>query len=262
MRPSALWGLALLGAVAAIGPGLVGDPLATDVAGALSPPSAVHPFGTDALGRDVLARVVVAARLDLGLAVAAVVLAAPLGTLIGVAFGMRGGVPGRVALRGADVLTALPIYLMAMVLVLALGGGVGVVIAATALVNLPFYIRLARGPAAALRGAPAVMAARLAGMGQGAILRHVVLPVVAPLVVVQAAVNLGWAMLNAAGLSYLGLGVTPPTPEWGIMIAEGAPHLAAGAWWVVACPALALVGAVLVLARAGDAVRDALAGRG
>lgn len=256
----AFGGVFVLGLVAVVGPMVAPhDPLASDVARALQPPSGAHPFGTDALGRDILARVLAAARLDLGMALVAVGLAAPLGTVVGAAAGLWGDGASRLALRGADVLTALPIYLMAMVLVLALGGGIGVVILATALVNLPFYIRLARLQAVALRTAPVAMGARLAGMGQAAVLRHVVLPTVAPLMVVQASVNLGWAMLNAAGLSFLGLGVHPPMPEWGIMVAEGAAHLTGGAWWVAGFPALALVGAVLVLAQAGDALRDTLA---
>lgn len=235
------------------------DPQASDVAGALAGPSWRAPFGTDALGRDVLARVLAGARLDLGMAVAAVALAAPLGTLVGLVAGLRGGAGQRLALRGADVLTALPLYLMALLLVLVLQAGAAVVILATALVNLPFYLRLARSEAAALRHSPQVQGALLAGMGQGAILRRVIAPGVAPLVVVQASVNLGWAMLNAAGLSYLGIGVAPPAPEWGVMIAEGSADLAGGAWWVVLFPALALVGVALVLAMMGEALRCLLA---
>jgi peptide/nickel transport system permease protein len=253
-------GVALLGVIVAVGPWLwPADPLATDVAHALRPPGWAHPFGTDALGRDVLARVLAAARLDLALAFAAVVLAAPAGALIGAMAGLRGGAAAGVALRGADVLTALPLYLLALLLVLTLGGGVAVVVLATALVNLPFYIRLARGEAAALRGSARHLGALMAGMGTGAIVRRVLVPALAPLVAVQASVNLGWAMLNVAGLSYLGVGVAPPAAEWGLMIADGAGLIAAGAWWVAGFPALALVAAALAFARAGDGLRDMLA---
>lgn len=259
-RPGVL-GLGVLGLALLLAVPLVWgvDPLATDVARALAPPSLRAPFGTDALGRDVLARVLAGARLDLGMAAAAVALAAPAGTLIGALAGLRGGAGQRVALRGGDVLTALPLYLMALLLVLVLQTGALVVILATALVNLPFYLRLARSEAALIRNGPQMQAALLAGMGQGAILRRVVAPALAPIIVVQASVNLGWAMLNAAGLSYLGIGVAPPAPEWGVMIAQGTADLGRGAWWVVAFPALALVGAALTLSAMGEALRHRLA---
>jgi peptide/nickel transport system permease protein len=260
LRDPRLLPLIALVLVAMIGPAVIAaDPLATDVAGALSPPTRAHPFGTDHLGRDMLARVAAAARLDLLLAFAAVALSALVGTAAGLAIGFAGGRARQIAAGGSDALAAFPLYLVAMVFALASGGGAGVVIAATAIVNLPFYIRLAIPVAAEARAAPVVLAARMGGAGRGRILRTLVLPEVAPLVAVQGSVNLGWTILNAAGLSFLGLGIDPPAPEWGIMLAEGAPVAMAGAWWVAVFPGLAIVGAALAFQAAGEALRRALA---
>jgi peptide/nickel transport system permease protein len=145
-----------------------------------------------------------------------------------------------------------------MALVAALGPSATALVAATAAVNLPFYIRLARAEAAVRRNLPYVEAARVGGAGPARVLLGVLLPNILPVLAVQASVNLGWAVLNAAGLSFLGLGVRPPAPEWGIMVAEGAPFLLSGRWWIAAFPALALVLAVLGFTLLGDALRDRL----
>lgn len=256
-------GLGIVGVVvvlALIGPWLpLADPLASDARAVLQPPQLAHPLGTDMLGRDMLSRLVHAARLDLGLALAAVVLAAGLGTALGAAVGWVGGAGDRLTGWLVDVLMALPIYLLAMVLAAALGNGLAVVVLATAMINLPFYIRLARIEVRRLRQAPWLAAARMGGASDGAVLLRLVLPALAPLIVVQATTNLGWAMLNAAGLSFIGIGVRPPQPEWGVMIAEGARYLAAGQWWLVAGPAAALMLAVLGFHLAGDELRNRLA---
>lgn len=252
-----LAGLVLM--LALIGPALpLADPLATEVRAALSPPGAAHPFGTDHLGRDVLARVIVAARLDVGLALAAVLLAAGVGATLGALAGWFGGWTDRIAGWAVDLMLALPIYLLAMVLAVAVGNGLGVVILATAVVNLPFFVRLVRAEVARHRRSLWVDAARMGGVAEGRILFGMVLPRVAPLVVVQGTTNLGWAMLNAAGLSFVGIGVRPPAPEWGILIAEGARYLASGQWWLVVFPAAALALAVLGFHLSGDALRDRL----
>jgi peptide/nickel transport system permease protein len=254
----ALVGLVLISAVA--GPLLTGaDPFATEVAAALLPPGAGHPFGTDHLGRDMLARVVGAARLDFGLAVAAVALAAGLGAAVGAVVGWFGGWADRLAGWAVDLLLALPIYLLAMVLAVGIGNGLLVVVLATAVVNVPFFLRLVRTDVARQRRSPWVDAARMGGAADRTILFKMVVPRVLPLVAVQGTTNLGWAMLNAAGLSFIGVGVRPPTPEWGILIAEGARYLASGHWWLVVFPGLALALSVLAFHLTGDALRDRLA---
>jgi peptide/nickel transport system permease protein len=257
--PPALWPAALLLALAVAGPWLAPhDPLATDMAASLRPPSAAHWFGTDTLGRDVFSRVLAAARLDLAMAVAAVALSALPGIALGAACGLRGGWPDRAVGRLSDALMAFPLFVVALALAAVLGNSVGSVVLATAAINLPFYLRLARTEVAARRGAAYVQAARLAGLGGAALLRRVLLPNALPVLAVQASTNLGWAILNGAGLSFLGLGVRPPTPEWGVLVSEGAQVLLAGQWWVGAFPGLALFGAVYAFALAGDALRDRL----
>lgn len=230
------------------------DPVASNVRGALQAPSVAHPFGTDALGRDLFARVLYAARLDLALALAAVTVSLSIGALIGALAGWFGGWSGRAVGWLVDVLLALPIYLLAMVLAAGFGNSLGVVVVATAMVNLPFYIRLTRLEVQRHRHALWLDAARMGGAGDGALLFGLVLPLVLPLLAIQATTNLGWAMLNAAGLSFIGIGVRPPTPEWGVMIAEGARFLAAGQWWLTVFPAAALVLAVLGFHLLGDGV--------
>ena len=261
-NPLNLIALGLLGlicVIAVLGPSLVPhDPLATDTAVALQPPSAQHWFGTDQLGRDLFSRVVVATRLDLLIALGAVALSMVAGSVLGAIIGYWGGVLDAVVSRLVDVLMAFPLFVLAMALVAALGNSVINVVYATAIVNLPFYIRLARSEIRPRRALGYAEAARAGGSGDWRILsRHLIPNIAAPLVI-QGSVNLGWAVLNAAGLSFLGLGVRPPTPEWGIMVAEGARFIASGQWWIVTFPGLALMLAVLAFNLLGDALRDLL----
>ena len=251
--------LGLICVIAVLGPSLVPhDPLATDTAVALQPPSAQHWFGTDQLGRDLFSRVVVATRLDLLIALGAVALSMVAGSVLGAIIGYWGGVLDAVVSRLVDVLMAFPLFVLAMALVAALGNSVINVVYATAIVNLPFYIRLARSEIRPRRALGYAEAARAGGSGNWRILsRHLIPNIAAPLVI-QGSVNLGWAVLNAAGLSFLGLGVRPPTPEWGIMVAEGARFIASGQWWIVTFPGLALMLAVFTFNLLGDALRDIL----
>lgn len=258
-RLTGLLPLAFLLLLALAGPWLAPrDPLATDVANALQPPSWGHPFGTDLLGRDLFSRVLVATRLDIGMALAAVALSAAAGNPLGMLCGYAGGMLDRVAGRFVDVAMAFPLFVVAMALVAVLGNSAGSVVLATAIINVPFYVRLARAEVLVRREAAYVQAARLGGMGDGAILARVLLPNLLPALAVQMSLNMGWAMLNGAGLSFIGLGVRPPTPEWGVMVAEGAPFMLSGQWWAVLFPGLALFAAVYVFTVAGDRLRDRL----
>ena len=249
--------------VAVVGPFVPGfDPLATDAASTLAAPSWVHPFGTDEVGRDVLARVVAAARLDLAIAGSAVAISFILGSVVGTAAGFLGGWGDTVVTRLVDTLMAFPLFLLAMAIVSVLGNNTTNVVYATAVVNLPFYIRMSRVEAARLRSAGFIEAARTGGLaGAGLIARHVY-PNVLPPLVVQVSLNLGWAILNAAGLSFLGMGVRAPAAEWGVMVADGAPLIVSGAWWVSVFPGAALMLTVLCFNLLGDGVRDLVDPRG
>jgi peptide/nickel transport system permease protein len=235
---------------ALLGPYLVPyDPLASDTAAALKAPSVAHWFGTDQLGRDVFSRVVVATRLDFLIAVASVALVFLMGGLAGVAAGFFGGWTDRVVGRIADTIMAFPLFVLAMGIVAALGNTV-------AIVNFPLYARIARAEANVRREAGFVLAARLSGNGEMRILLAHVLPNIMPIMVVQMSLTMGYAILNAAGLSFIGLGVRPPTAEWGIMVAEGAAFMVSGEWWIAFFPGAALMVAVFCFNLLGDGLRD------
>ena len=219
---------------------------------ALKPPSAKHWFGTDQLGRDIFSRVVVATRLDFGIAVASVALVFVMGGLAGVAAGFFGGWTDRIVGRLADTIMAFPLFVLAMGIVAALGNTVQNIVLATAIVNFPLYARVARAEANVRREAGFVEAARLSGNSELRILGFQVLPNVFPILVVQMSLTMGYAILNAAGLSFIGLGVRPPTAEWGIMVAEGAAFIVSGEWWIALFPGAALMIAVFCFNLLGD----------
>ena len=250
-----LFALILIAAV--FGPLVVPyDPLASNTAQALKGPSAAHWFGTDQLGRDVLSRVIVATRLDFIIAVSSVVLVFLMGGLAGVAAGFFGGWTDRIVSRIADTIMAFPLFVLAMGIVAALGNTVTNIVIATAIVNFPLYARVARAEANVRREAGFVQAARLSGNGEYRILLGHVLPNIMPIMIVQMSLTMGYAILNAAGLSFIGLGVRPPTPEWGIMVAEGAAFMVSGEWWIAFFPGLALMVAVFCFNLLGDGLRD------
>ena len=249
----------LIVVVALFGPWLAPfDPMASDTSQALSAPSRLHPFGTDSLGRDLLSRCIVAARLDLLLAVSAVALSFVIGATLGAAAGFFGGWFDRIVSRVADTIMAFPLFVLAMGIIAALGNTLANIVIATAIINLPFYIRLARAEANVRRSAGFVESARLAGNSEWSVLMRHVFPNLLPPMAVQVSLNMGWAMLNAAGLSFIGLGVRPPTPEWGIMVAEGAQYIVSGEWWVALFPGACLMLAVFAFNLLGDALRDLL----
>ncbi|SFH66159.1 ABC transporter permease [Albimonas pacifica] len=255
----ALIGAALLACVAIFAPWIAPfDPLQSGTGPALSPPSATNWAGTDQIGRDVFSRLIWASRLDLTIAVAAVAVSGLVGSVIGAFSGYAGGRLDRVVGRIVDVMMAFPLFVLAMALVAALGNSAVNIVIATAVINLPFYIRVVRAEVNARRGAGWVEAARLAGASHPQAVLRFLLPNVLPILAVQLSLNLGWAIINAAGLSFIGLGVQPPTPEWGIMVAEGATYITSGKWWLVAFPGLALTISVLCFNLAGDGLRDLL----
>lgn len=248
---------ALFVLLALIGPWIVPfDPLATNVGPTMRPPSARHWFGTDALGRDILSRVVVATRIDFLIALSAVGASFAIGGLLGACAGYFGGWLERIVMRGCDMVMSFPLFVLAMGIVAAMGNSVANIILATAVVNLPFYIRVARTEVNVRREAGFVEAARLAGNGDARILLMHLVPNAMPPIMVQVSLNMGWAILNAAGLSFIGLGVSPPAAEWGIMVAEGATYIISGEWWVALFPGAVLMLAVFTFNLLGDGLRD------
>jgi peptide/nickel transport system permease protein len=248
---------AVIALCALFGPYIVPfDPLASDTSATLQSPSLRHLFGTDLLGRDIFSRVVAATRLDFIIAVASVGLVFVMGGFAGIASGYFGGWTDRIVGRVSDTIMAFPLFVLAMGIVAALGNTVTNIVIATAIINFPLYVRVARAEANVRRDAGFVQAARLSGNGELRILLAQILPNIMPIMMVQVSLTMGYAILNAAGLSFIGLGVKPPTPEWGIMVAEGATNIISGEWWVAFFPGLALMVAVFCFNLLGDGLRD------
>jgi peptide/nickel transport system permease protein len=232
------------------------DPLASDTSATLQSPSLHHWFGTDLLGRDIFSRVVAATRLDFVIAITSVALVLVIGGLAGIAAGFFGGWTDRIVGRISDTIMAFPLFVLAMGIVAALGNTVTNIVIATAIINFPLYVRVARAEANVRREAGFVQAARLSGNSDIRILLTQILPNIMPIMMVQVSLTMGYAILNAAGLSFIGLGVKPPTPEWGIMVAEGATNIISGEWWVAVFPGGALMIAVFCFNLLGDGLRD------
>lgn len=248
---------ALIILCAVIGPSLVPyDPLQTNAQNALQPPSWDHWFGTDSVGRDVFSRVIVATRLDLSISIAAVAMSFVVGSILGGVAGYWGGWVDIVLNRILDTIMAFPLFVLAMGIVAALGNTIENIIYATAIINTPFYARLVRAEVNIRRDAGFARAAKLAGNSDIRVLAMHIFPNALPPMMVQVSLNLGWAILNAAGLSFIGLGVRPPTPEWGIMVAEGANFIVSGEWWLAVFPGLWLMIAVFTFNLLGDGLRD------
>jgi peptide/nickel transport system permease protein len=247
----------LIALCAAIGPYVVPyDPLASDTAATLQSPSLRHWFGTDLLGRDIFSRVIAATRLDFVIAIASVALVLAIGGFAGIAAGFFGGWTDRIVGRISDTIMAFPLFVLAMGIVAALGNTVTNIVIATAIINFPLYVRVARAEANVRRDAGFVQAARLSGNSDMRILLAQIMPNIMPIMMVQVSLTMGYAILNAAGLSFIGLGVKPPTPEWGIMVAEGATNIISGEWWVAFFPGAALMVAVFCFNLLGDGLRD------
>ena len=250
--------IVLLAALAALlGPALMPfDPLAQDLPLRLAAPSLVHPFGLDELGRDILARVVAGARISFLVGLTVVSISASVGTLLGASAGYFGGVLDDVVGRTIDILLAFPGLLLAIALVAVLGPSLGNVLFALTIIGWVGYARLVRGQVLRVRELEYVQAARAVGAGAPHILWRHVVPAAMPAVVVQATLGMGGAIIGEAALSFLGLGVQPPSPSWGTMLNGGRAHLL-DAPHLTIFPGLAIAMLVLGLNFLGDGLRDA-----
>ncbi|RTH32748.1 D-ala-D-ala transporter subunit [Thermus scotoductus] len=263
-NPGAVLGLALLILlilVALLGPLVAGDPLEQNLLERLKPPGPGHPLGTDQLGRDVWARVVHGTRISLGVGFGVVLLASFLGVSVGLLAGGLGGVWDNLLMRLTDIFFAFPSLILAMAIAAALGPNLTNTVIAVALVTWPIYARLVRAQVLALREREFVEAARALGAGQGRILFRHLLPNALTPVLVQASYEVGAAILTAAGLSFIGFGAQPPTPEWGAMVAETRNYMAEAPWAATA-PAVGILLTVLAFNLLGDGLRDVLDPRG
>jgi peptide/nickel transport system permease protein len=237
------------------------DPIAMTISNQFQPPSRAHPFGTDEFGRDIFTRVLYGARLSLRVGVAATLLALVVGTAIGLAAGFYGRWLDLGVQMGIDVMLAFPGLLLALAIIAILGSGLQNVMLALSIGGIPIYARLVRGQVLALREREFVEAARVGGAGDARlILRHILPNTVSPLIVFGS-LDLAGNILAAAGLSFIGLGAQPPTPEWGAMLSGGREFLR-DAWWIATFPGIAIAITVLGFNLLGDGLRDALDPRG
>ncbi|EZI33597.1 ABC transporter inner membrane component [Pantoea agglomerans] len=233
------------------------DPNVQTMSSRLLAPSAQHWFGTDGFGRDLLSRVIYGARPTLLLVSLILVLTIPAGLLIGITAGYVGGWTERLLMRITDIFLSLPNLVIALALVAILGPGLMNGALALALTSWPPFARQARAETLALRRSDYLAAARMQGITGFRLMFGHILPLCMPTAVVRAALSLGGIILAAAGLGFLGMGVQPPTAEWGSMVAEGSKVIF-DQWWVAAAPGAAILFASLAFNLTGDGLRDRL----
>lgn len=256
-----LWvGLGIVGL--SLGLAIFGETLApyspTRPTGDISfPPSAQHLFGTDATGLDIFSRVIAAPRTDVTIALAAAFLSLLAGSLIGLVAGFYRGLFSELIMRISDVIQSFPVFILAMILVALSGRSTFNLVLALAFLYTPIFIRLTRAEVLSQRSRTYVQSARAIGASELRIsFRHVLPNSLAP-ALIQASVVIGWGILLTAGLSFIGAGVRPPTPEWGLMISNGANVIILGQWWPSVFPGLAISLTVFGFAAVGNALERA-----
>jgi len=232
------------------------EPLQQNLVDRLHAPNSTYLFGTDQLGRDVLSRMMYGGRISLPAAIVVVIVAGIVGTLVGSIAGFVGGTIEEIFMRTTDVFMAFPTIILAMAIAAALGPSIGNAVIALSIVWWPNYARVVRGLVLSIKENEYVTASRAIGATEPRVLRRVVLPNAIAPVLVLATLDLGNAILVFAGLSFLGLGPEPSTPEWGRMVADGLAFF--DQWWISAFPGLAIFTIVMAFNFVGDGLRDAL----
>jgi peptide/nickel transport system permease protein len=233
------------------------DPIRLNVVESLEPPSARHWLGTDQFGRDVLARVIYGARVSMAMGVVAVTISVVLGSALGLVSGYYRGTVDLLVMRLVDVMLAFPGILLALVIIAVLGPNLGSAMIAVGVSGMPLFVRVVRSSTLTVRALQYVEAAQAAGSGDARVLLRHVLPNVLTPVIVLVTLGIPAAIVAGAALSFLGLGVKPPTPDWGEMLSKGRAFMGT-AWWLSTFPGLAIAAIVLAINRFGDGLRDAL----
>jgi len=254
--------LVLLLLISYVGPYLIiHDPLAVDFDQAMLAPGLLHPFGTDDLGRDVLSRVITAAAIDLQIAIVCVLLPFAIGTTVGLISGYLGGWVDAVLMRLVDILWAFPFYVLVIAIVGSMGPSIGNMYLAFTLVIWISFARIVRGEVLLVKNAEYIQAAKVLGYSHlRIIVRHVLPNVITPAIVFMMA-DVVLTILAVTSLGFLGLGIQPPTPEWGVMISEGRNFILDG-WWISVFPGLAIVYVGVTFALLGDGLDDFLRPKG
>lgn len=237
------------------------DPVAQNLADRLKPPSSAHWLGTDALGRDILSRLIHGSRVTLFIVGTVALIAPVIGLFIGTVAGFAGGWVDQVLMRLTDIFLAFPKLILALAFVAALGPGIGNAVLALAITSWPPYARLARAETLSIRNADYIAAARLQGAGSLRLLIGHIWPLCVSSLIVRVALDMAGIILSAAGLGFLGLGAQPPMPEWGAMISDGRTYIL-DFWWVAAMPGLAIFIVSLAFNLLGDGLRDVLDPKG
>ncbi|MEI8411764.1 MULTISPECIES: ABC transporter permease [unclassified Kribbella] len=228
------------------------------VGGLLSPPSLAHPFGTDNFGRDILARVLAGGRISLWTGLIAVAISLLVGVPLGAFAGFVRGRAGGLVMRVMDMLLAFPSLVLAMAIAAALGPGMVSAMVAVGIVGIPEFARIVYSQTVSLRERDFVEAGHAIGLpGRSILARHIVPNAMAP-ILVRATLGMGYAILTAASLSFIGLGAQPPDPEWGVLIADGRGYIISGEWWMTTFPGLAIATSILGFNLLGDGLRDVL----
>ena len=231
------------------------DPLKVNYDFSLQPPSFLHIFGTDKLGRDVLSRIIYGTQLSLFMGVSIVVIMVSIGTVIGAVAGYFGGKVEMILMRLADIMLSFPGVVLAIAIAGILGGSIVNTILALSVVGWAKYARLVRSMTLKVRGEEYVTAAVMMGASTWTILRRHIIPNILPLVVTTGALDIGAIMIEVAGLSFLGFGAQPPTPEWGLMLNEGRQYLQTSPW-LMAFPGLSILIVVSIFNLWSDSLRD------
>ncbi len=261
-HPSLLLGLLLLViilAIATLGPLLIKtDPLETLPRLARQAPSDTYPFGNDSSGRDILSRVVHAVRLDLAIALAVAGVATLVGATIGLVTGYIGGLLDQILMRFVDILMAFPGFLLALTVTAVLGNTTRTIVFALGIAYAPVMIRVVRAQVLSLREAQYIEASQAIGTPTWEIIFFHLLPNTYSVLLAQATLFLAWAVLDIAGLSFLGLGIKPPTAELGAMTADGSEHIISGQWWMSVFPGGFIMLMALTFTLIGDGLRDIL----
>lgn len=263
------WSLTIGGAVLLgillmilIGPMLVPfKPLANDPDAILTAPNSVHLLGTDNFGRDILARIIEAAKLDLVIAFSVTAFSMFFGLAIGSISGYLGGLFDDIVMRIVDIILSFPAFILALAITAMLGNNVTNVIIAIGIAYTPYLIRLVRSEVLSARESEYADAARCVGNPTYRIVYYHVLPNCLAPAIVQGSLSLGWAILDASALSFIGLGIRPPTAEWGVLVSEGAQYIVSGQWWTSFFPGLVILIAVLGFNLLGDGIRDYMSSR-
>jgi peptide/nickel transport system permease protein len=250
--------IAVLVAAAFLGPLIDHDSPTSTIYGTLTGPSAAHPFGTDDVGRDVLVRVFHAIRLDLQLAVVICGLATVVGAAIGLFSGYAGGIVDLVVMRLVDIMMSIPVFILALITAVVLGNTEQTMVLAIAFAYMPVAVRIVRSQVLSLRELPMIETSRAIGTPGWRIVIWHILPNTYSVLTAQATLFLAWAILDTAAMSFIGVGVHPPTPELGSMIAEGSQYIVSGDWWLSVFPGIFIALLVISFNLVGDGLRDYL----